>query len=82
MCLFSGAGLSLRFLADMNYPEFREDVVSNWQPAHSLAGVAVMGTKMQRPLAFHLWLSCTCLSASKEGHKWQLACSPLLFTQS
>ena len=63
MCLFSGAGLSLRFLADMNYPEFREDVVSNWQPAHSLAGVAVMGTKMQRPLAFHLWLSCTCLSA-------------------
>ena len=23
-----------------------------------------------------------CLSASNEGHKWQLACSPLLFTQS
>ena len=66
----------------MNHPGFQEDVVRNWQCAHSLVGVAVTGTKMQWPLAFHLWLSCTCLSASKEGCKWQLTHPCLVFARA
>ena len=41
-----------------------------------------LGLRFQWPLAFHLWLSHTCLSTSMEGHKWQLAHSPLVFTRA
>ena len=36
MCLLWGADLTT-LLADVNHPGSQEDVVSNWEPAHSLA---------------------------------------------
>ena len=42
-----------------------------------------LGLRLQQPLAFQLWLSITCLSASGEGGPYmQPACSPLVFAQS
>ena len=69
-------------LTHMNHQGSQEeDVVSNWQPAHSLVGNMVFGAKIVAAPCLHLWLSCTCLSASREGHKWQLTCSSLLFVR-
>lgn len=73
--------LVMMLLAHMNHQGSQEDVVSNWQPAHSLVGNVVSGAKIVAAPCLHLWLSCTCLSASRESHKWQLTCSPLLFTR-
>ena len=52
-------------LVDVNHPGSQEDVVSNWETAHSLVEDAVSGAKLQQPLAFWLWLSHACPSASK-----------------
>ena len=54
-------------LADVNCPGSQEDVVSIWEPAHSLVENAGLGLRLQQPLAFSFWLSLACLSASGAG---------------
>ena len=36
----------MTLLADVNHPESQEDLVSNWEPAHSLVEDAVSGAKI------------------------------------
>ena len=36
----------MTLLADVNHPDFQEDVVSNWQPAHSLVKDVVSGAEI------------------------------------
>ena len=45
---------AVTLLADVNHPGSQEDVISNWEPAHSLAEDAVSCPRLQQPLAF--WL--------------------------
>ena len=45
MCLLWGADLTT-LLADVNHPGSQEDVVSNWEPAHSLVEDAVSGPEV------------------------------------
>ena len=54
-------------LVDVNHPGSQEDAVSIWEPAHSLVEDALSGARLQQPLAFQLWLSQACLSASMWG---------------
>ena len=59
--------------APVNHPGSQEDLVNDWEPAHSLVEDAL----------FWLWLLPACLSASSGG--WALpqwASSPLVFAQS
>ena len=44
-----------------------------------MAGGVVSGAEIAVPPCFLHLLLCTCLSASREGCKWQQTCSPLLF---
>ena len=55
-----------------------------WLAAHSSLGgrVQSLGPRLQQPLSFHLWLLHTCLSASREGYKWQPVCPPLIFARA
>ena len=72
--------LAVTLLADVNRPGPQEDLVSNWEPAHSWVEDAISGAKFAPRW---LWLSPTCLSAS--GRRWagpQPASSPLVITQS
>ena len=39
-------------LVDVNHPGSQEDVVSIWEPAHSLVEDALSGARLQQPLAF------------------------------
>ena len=83
MCCVSPLGswsLAATLLADVNSPGSQEDLVSNWEPAHSLVEDAVSGAEIV-PLL--LWLSLACLSTS--GGRWAglpLALSLLVFAQS
>ena len=54
-------------LASVNRPASQEDMISNWEPAHSLWKMRSLRLRLQQTLAFWLWLSLTCLSASREG---------------
>ena len=36
----------MTLLADVSHPGYQEDVISNWEPAHSLVEDAVSGTEM------------------------------------
>ena len=70
----------MTLLADVNCPGSQEDLVINWEPAHSLVEDAISGAKVA---PFWLWLSPDCLPASSGG--WAillLASSPMVFTQS
>ena len=83
LCISSGELVSgVTLLADMNCPGSQEGVVSDWQPTHNWWEMQSLGPSLQWPLAFHLWLSCTCLSASKEGCKWQLTHPCLVFARA
>lgn len=73
---------AVTLLANINHPGSQGNIVSNWQPADSLAGVSTLWLSLQWPLAFNLWLLCICLSASREGCKGQTACSPLVLTRA
>jgi len=71
------------FLADVNHPGSQEDLVSIWEPAHSLVEDVISGLRLQQPLACRLWLSQACFSASRQGGAGtQPASSPLVFSQS
>ena len=81
-CISSGEmSQAVTFLADMNRSGPQEDMVSNWHPAHSLAGDVVTGVEIAAAPYLPPLLS-TCLSASREGCKWQPACSPLVFARA
>ena len=82
-CVSSGElNLAAALLADVNHPGPQEDLVSNWEPAHSLVEDAISGAEIASwlpalavahlPLCLQLW----------EGASLQLASSPLVFAQS
>ena len=66
----------MTLLADVNHPDFQEDVVSNWQPAHSLVEDVVSGAEIAAAPCFpalavtHLPL---CLQAGRALYYYQLA---------
>ena len=53
--------------ADVNHPESQEDVISNWDPAHSLVEDAVSGAEIAAAPCLPALMSNACLSASREG---------------
>ena len=67
---------------DVNCPGSQEDLVSNWEPAHSLVEDAISGAEIALCLlalaVAHLPL---CLQLG-EGASLQPASSPLVFAQS
>ena len=65
VCCVSPLGcwfLAATLLADVNHLGSQEDLVRNWEPAHSLVEDTISGAKIA--LAFRLWLSPACLSSS------------------
>ena len=86
MCRVSplrSSSLTATFLTDVNHSKsIQEDLVSNWEPAHSLVEDAISGVEIASwlpalavahlPLCLQLW----------EGASLQLASSPLVFAQS
>ena len=75
-------------LVDVNHSRSQEDMVSSWEPAHSLVEDAISGAKIGAAPCLRLWLSHTCLSTLvwgwgvREGASTQPASSPLVFAQS
>ena len=70
----------MTLLVDVNHLGSHEDLVSNWEPAHSLVEDAVSGAEIA---AFRLWLLPAYLPASGGGWAGPLpASSPLVFAQS
>ena len=57
--------LTVTLLADINRPGSQKDLVSNWEPDHSLVEDAICGAEIT--LAFQLWLLHACVSASGRG---------------
>ena len=45
-CVSSGELISATLLADVTHPGLQEDLVSNWEPAHSLVEDAISGAKI------------------------------------
>ena len=65
VCFVSPLGswsLAATLLVDVNHLGSQEDLVRNWEPAHSLVEDAISGAEIDP--AFWLWLSPTCLSSS------------------
>ena len=82
LCLQRDAELILWCpLAYVNCAWMQEDMISNWQPAQSLVGDVVSSADIRAascllPLSdanISLWI------CGGKGHKWQLACTPLIF---
>ena len=74
---------AVTLLADTNGPGSQEDMVNNWEPAHSLVEDAVSGAKIIA--AIHLpalALACLSLCLWGAGVYLQPASSSLVFTQS
>ena len=46
MCLLGSSSLAATLLADVNHPGSKEDLVSNWEPAHSLVEDAISGAEI------------------------------------
>ena len=76
VCCVSPLGdwsLAVILLADVNHPGSQEDLVSNWEPAHSLVEVAISGAEIS-PCLLALAVACLPLCL------WQgdgLVCSQL-----
>ena len=67
-CASSGELISgWTLLADVNHPGSQEDLVSNWEPAHSLAEDAVSGAEIAPHL---LALAITCLPLCLGWQGW------------
>ena len=67
----------MTLLADVSCPGSQEDVVSNWEPPHSLVEDAVSGAETEAAPCL-LYLLHACLSASGKGGPYMAAtCSPL-----
>ena len=71
--LLGSWSLAVTLLADVNCPGSQEDLVSNWEPAHSFAGHAVSGAKVAPSLRL-LALAVTHLPLAGDG----LVCSQLV----
>ena len=63
----------MTLLADVNSPGSQEDLVNNWEPAHSFVEDSISGPRLL--LAFLLWLLPACLCASGEVMDWSTAMS-------
>ena len=75
--------LAVTLLADVNCEGSQEDLVSNWEPAHSLVEDAVSGAKIIAALHLPaLALACLSLCLWGAGVYLQPASSSLVFTQS
>ena len=71
----------LTLLAYVNCARTQKDMINNWQPVQRLVGDVISGADITAascllPLA-HANIPL-CLRGGK-GHKWQLACTPLIF---
>lgn len=70
-------------LVDVNHPGSQEDVLYNWQPAHSLVEHEVSGTEIaMAPSLLALAVAPAFLPPGQETPKWQPASSPLVFTRA
>ena len=77
--LLGSWSLAATLLADVKHPGSQEDLVSNWEPAHSLVGDAVSGAEFA---PFWLWLSPASLPASSRGWASPLPASSLWLSHS
>ena len=66
---------------DVNGPQSQEDLVINWEPAHSLVEDAISGAEIARHLPALAGPPASLLLAWEGAHP-QLASSPLVFIQS
>ena len=83
MCILSGADLRVTLLADVNHPGSQEDVVSNWEPAHSLVEDAISGAEIAAaPSLLALAVTCSPLCLQWGGACTQPDSFSLVFTQS
>ena len=68
---------------DVNHPESREDVVSSWEPIHSLVEDAIYRSQIAAAACLPALAVTACFSASGWGGSGpQLASNPLAFAQS
>ena len=73
----------MTLLAVVNLPGSQEDVVSNWEPAHSLLEDSISGAEIGAASCLLALAIPACLSTSGGGRAFmQLASSPLVFAQS
>ena len=68
-------------MADMSHPGSQGDVINHWQPVHSLMEDVVSGAKTVAAPRL-LALAVAHLPPGREGHKEQLAYSPLVFART
>ena len=68
-------------LADVNRPGSQEDLVSNWEPAHSLVEDAISGAEIA-PCLLPLAVACLPLCLLWGLGPSLLASSPLVISQS
>ena len=52
MCPLDSWSQAVTLLVDFNHPGSQEDLVSSWEPPHSMVEDAVSGLRLQQPLAF------------------------------
>ena len=81
LCVSSREMISVTFMEDVNHPGSQEDLVRNWEPAHSLVEDAISGAKIDPRLPA---LAVAHLPPASGGG-WaspQAARSPLIFAQS
>ena len=79
LCVSSREMISVTFMEDVNHPGSQEDLVRNWEPAHSLVEDAISGAKIDPRLPA---LSVTHLPLClwpRGGAGPQPASSPLVF---
>ena len=72
LCVSSGESQVATLLADVNCPGSQEDLVSNWEPAHSLVDDAVSGAKIV-PCLSALVVACLPLCLRRGNgpvHSW------------
>ena len=73
--------LTATLLVDVNCPKSQEDVVSNWEPAHSLVKDAISGAEIA-PCLLPLAVACLPLCLLWGLGPSLLASSPLVISQS
>ena len=75
---------AVTLLADVNHPGSQEDVISNWQPSHSLVETVVSGAEIvEATCLLALAVVCRSLSASRKGGlKMAYSYSPLVFARA
>ena len=73
----------MTLLVDVNHQGSQEDVLYNWQPAHSLVEHEVSGTEIaMAPSLLALAVAPAFLPPGRESPKWKPASSLLLLTRA